>query len=149
MLSNPKEAHWEKRPFDNSDLGTRWVPYEKIREGNSTYYIEGSWLDSKFSNSQATAELKQIFAGKTFDTPKPVGLVSWLLGLIDDADSIILDSFAGSGTTAHAVLKQNAEDGGNRKFILVEMEEKIAAEITAERVRRGKWQGPQKKSVYF
>jgi site-specific DNA-methyltransferase (adenine-specific)/adenine-specific DNA-methyltransferase len=47
-----------------------------------------------------------------------------------------LDSFAGSGTTAHAVLKQNSEDGGNRKFILVEMDEKIARNVTAERVRR-------------
>jgi adenine-specific DNA-methyltransferase len=52
-----------------------------------------------------------------------------------DKDSIILDSFAGSGTTAHAVLKQNAE-GGNRRFILVEMDENIAANVTAERVRR-------------
>lgn len=53
-----------------------------------------------------------------------------------DKDSIIMDSFAGSGTTAHAVLKQNAEDGGNRRFILVEMDEGIARDVTAERVRR-------------
>ena len=53
-----------------------------------------------------------------------------------DKDSIILDSFAGSGTTAHAVLKQNAEDGGNRKFILVEMDQNIAPNVTAERVKR-------------
>jgi hypothetical protein len=50
--------------------------------------------------------------------------------------SIILDSFAGTGTTAHAVLKQNAEDGGNRRFILVEMDESIARDVTAERVKR-------------
>lgn len=50
--------------------------------------------------------------------------------------SIVLDSFAGTGTTAHAVLKQNAEDGGNRRFILVEMDEDIACNVTAERVRR-------------
>jgi site-specific DNA-methyltransferase (adenine-specific)/adenine-specific DNA-methyltransferase len=53
-----------------------------------------------------------------------------------DRDSVVLDSFAGSGTTAHAVLQLNKEDGGNRKFILVEMEEKICREITAERVKR-------------
>ena len=51
-------------------------------------------------------------------------------------DSLILDSFAGSGTTAHAVLKQNAADGGNRRFILVEMDKDIAGTVTAERVRR-------------
>jgi hypothetical protein len=54
----------------------------------------------------------------------------------EDKDYIVMDSFAGSGTTGHAVLKQNAEDGGNRKFILVEMDPKIAPNVTAERVRR-------------
>ncbi|EQD75373.1 DNA methylase N-4/N-6 domain protein, partial [mine drainage metagenome] len=53
-----------------------------------------------------------------------------------DKDSLILDSFAGSGTTGHAVLKQNAEDGGQRRFILVEMDAAIARDVTAERVRR-------------
>ena len=53
-----------------------------------------------------------------------------------DSDGLVLDSFAGSGTTGHAVLKQNAEDGGKRRFILVEMDEKIATNVTAERVRR-------------
>jgi site-specific DNA-methyltransferase (adenine-specific)/adenine-specific DNA-methyltransferase len=56
--------------------------------------------------------------------------------MIDDKELVVLDSFAGSGTTAHAVLKQNAEDGGNRRFILVEMDENIARNVTAERVRR-------------
>lgn len=80
--------------------------------------------------------LQDIFGSAPFMFPKPPSLVKELIRQATDKDSIILDSFAGSGTTAHAVLKQNAEDGGNRKFILVEMEEKIAAEITAERVRR-------------
>lgn len=71
-----------------------------------------------------------------FDTVKPLGILQYILSRTSDMDSIILDSFAGSGTTGHAVLKQNAEDGGNRKFILVEMDEKIAQDITAERVRR-------------
>lgn len=73
---------------------------------------------------------------EVFITPKPTRLIQRILQVASDKDSIILDSFAGSGTTAHAVLKQNTEDGGNRKFILVEMEEKIAQTITAERVRR-------------
>lgn len=70
-----------------------------------------------------------------FDTPKPTRLVERILQIASDADSIILDSFAGSGTTAHAVLNMNKADGGHRKFILVEMED-YADSITAERVRR-------------
>ena len=70
-----------------------------------------------------------------FITPKPVKLLQRILQVATDKDSIVLDSFAGSGTTAHAVLKQNAEDGGERKFVLVEMED-YAHSLTAERVRR-------------
>jgi site-specific DNA-methyltransferase (adenine-specific)/adenine-specific DNA-methyltransferase len=63
-------------------------------------------------------------------------LIQRILQLASDKDSLVLDSFAGSGTTGHAVLKQNAEDGGNRRFILVEMDPKIARDVTAERVKR-------------
>lgn len=70
-----------------------------------------------------------------FDTIKPTLLIEKLLSYITSHDSIILDSFAGSGTTAHAVLNLNKQDGGNRKFILVEMED-YADNITAERVKR-------------
>ena len=72
----------------------------------------------------------------TFETPKSTGLLQRILQIATVKDSLILDSFAGSGTTGHAVLKQNAADGGTRRFILVEMDEKIAANVTAERVRR-------------
>lgn len=82
------------------------------------------------------AALFVLHGSNYFDTPKPPRLIQRILQIASDKDSIILDSFAGSGTTGHAVLKQNAEDGGNRKFILVEMEGKIAQDITAERVRR-------------
>ena len=71
-----------------------------------------------------------------FITPKPTRLIQRILQIATDKDSLILDSFAGSGTTGHAVLKQNTEDGGNRRFILVEMEPHIARNVTAERVRR-------------
>ena len=72
-----------------------------------------------------------------FDYSKPVELVLDLMRMADlDKDSIILDSFAGSGTTGHAVLDMNKEDGGNRKFILIEMEDDIAKKITAERIKR-------------
>lgn len=73
--------------------------------------------------------------GISFDFPKPVQLIQYLLGFYSREDSIILDSFAGSGTTAHAVLNMNKADGGHRKFILVEMMD-YADSITAERVKR-------------
>jgi len=87
-------------------------------------------------NDAANKELTEILGGKKlFDTPKPSTLIKHVLQLSTDKDSIVLDSFAGSGTTAHAVLDLNKEDGGDRKFILVEMED-YADKITAERVRR-------------
>jgi adenine-specific DNA-methyltransferase len=70
-----------------------------------------------------------------FDTPKPTRLITRILQIATDPGDIILDSFAGSGTTAHAVLNMNKADGGNRKFILVEMMD-YADSITAERVKR-------------
>jgi hypothetical protein len=86
---------------------------------------------------QGTNELKAMFGdGKTFDFPKPPALAKKLVQAFSYRDSLILDSFAGSGTTGHAVLQANSEDGGTRRFILVEMDEKIAANVTAERVRR-------------
>ena len=86
-------------------------------------------------NSIATKELRNIFNEQIFDYPKPVDLIEGLINQISDQNSIILDSFAGSGTTAHAVINSNKLDGGNRKFILVEMED-YANTITAERVKR-------------
>ncbi len=85
---------------------------------------------------EAKKEMLAIFDGKaTFDTPKPRRLLEFILTIAGDKDTLILDSFAGSGTTAHAVLNMNKADGGHRKFILVEMED-YADSITAERVRR-------------
>ena len=79
--------------------------------------------------------LKEIFGSMIFDTPKPVSLIERMLKMVPDKDALVLDSFAGSGTTAHAVLKMNKEDGGNRKFILVELMD-YAETVTAERVKR-------------
>ena len=77
-----------------------------------------------------------IWNPTAFDTPKPTRLIQRILQIATDKNSLILDSFAGSGTTGHAVLKQNAEDDGNRRFILVEMDGNIAQNVTAERVKR-------------
>ena len=88
-------------------------------------------------NKDGTSELRDIFGeGGVFPQPKPVKFIKFLLELLRSKDAIILDSFAGSGTTGHAVLAQNREDGGNRQFILVELESQIAQEITAVRLQR-------------
>ena len=83
-------------------------------------------------------EVAEIFHEKkrAFNFPKPSELISELLSFTTSPGDLILDSFAGSGTTGHAVLNLNKTAGGNRKFILVEMESKIARDITAERVKR-------------
>ncbi|MGH7195660.1 MAG: site-specific DNA-methyltransferase [Candidatus Saccharimonadales bacterium] len=96
------------------------------------------WLYNEVgSNDDAKRSVKEIFpeSDDPFATPKPVSLIKRILELSTDENSIVLDSFAGSGTTAQAVLELNKEDGGNRKFILVEMED-YANKITAERIRR-------------
>lgn len=88
-------------------------------------------------NQEARKEFRSIFTQfeTDFSTPKPSRLVEKIIELSTDKNSIVLDSFAGSGTTAHAVLNLNKQDGGSRKFILVEMEN-YAESITAERVKR-------------
>jgi adenine-specific DNA-methyltransferase len=88
-------------------------------------------------NQSAKREIVTIFdrENEPFASPKPTTLINRILQIATTPNSIILDSFAGSGTTAHAVLDLNKQDGGNRKFILVEMEG-YANDITAERVRR-------------
>ena len=91
-------------------------------------------LITDYENRQSAAELKQL--GIDFNYAKPIRLISYLMTLSKQGkDSIVLDSFAGSGTTAHAVLNMNKADGGHRKFILVEMMD-YAESITAERVKR-------------
>jgi len=85
---------------------------------------------------EAAKQIKAIFGGEaTFDTPKPSRLIEFVLKIASSEDALILDSFAGSGTTAHAVLNMNKVDGGHRKFILVEMGD-YADTTTAERVKR-------------
>ena len=85
---------------------------------------------------EAKKEIESVLGSNSFDTPKPVRLVKRILQISTDINDLVLDSFAGSGTTAQAVLQLNKEDGGNRRFILVEMEPKIAREVTSERVKR-------------
>lgn len=93
------------------------------------------WNGKEFSAETGTLQVKSILGKGKFETPKPTGFVEYILEQATDKDSLILDSFAGSGTTAHAVLNMNKADGGNRRFILIEMMD-YAENITAERVRR-------------
>jgi adenine-specific DNA-methyltransferase len=99
--------------------------------------------------SESTAYLADLMGGVVFDNPKPVTMLSDFISWFSMDDEIVLDFFAGSGTTAHAVMAQNAKDGGNRKFILVQLPEQVdpeseaakagfdnIADITKERVRR-------------
>lgn len=105
------------------------------QNGSKRVKPKSFWSGTEFSAETGTLEVKGILGKGMFDTPKPKGLLEYILQQSSDKDSIILDSFAGSGTTAHAVLNMNKQDGGNRKFILIEMMD-YADSITAERVRR-------------
>ena len=97
------------------------------------------WKYAEVGHSQdATKELKNIFDGESkFTYPKSIRLLQRIVGLYGDKSSIILDFFAGSGTTGHAVMKLNAEDGGKRKFILcTNNENNICRDVTYERIKR-------------
>jgi len=124
---------WKKRTTNGVE---HWVPYTReFAPENPTRPYPSIWSDLD-TMRQAKAMLREIYGNiNSFDTPKPVGLVERIIRMTCDKDSIVLDSFAGSGTTAHAVLNANKQDGGNRKFILVEMMD-YADSVTAERVKR-------------
>ena len=95
------------------------------------------WPSDEVGHTDEAKKEMHAYFGKedAFDTPKPLRLLSRIIQIATDKDALVLDSFAGSGTTAHAVKKANKHDGGNRRFILVEMED-YADKLTAERVRR-------------
>lgn len=88
------------------------------------------------NTNEGTEEVSRIMGGEQFIFPKPRSLVEILLQQLTSGDDIVLDSFAGTGTTAHAVLSLNELDGGQRRFILVELDSRICRNITSERVRR-------------
>ena len=149
----PKGMYWRvsKERFEEFDRDNRiwWgkdgsaIPQIKrfLNEVKDGRVPQTMWFYNEVGHTQeAKKELLELVDFNTSDdvfiTPKPTRLIQRILQIASDKDSLIMDSFAGSGTTGHAVLKQNAEDGGNRRFILVEMDENIARNVTAERVRR-------------
>jgi adenine-specific DNA-methyltransferase len=147
---------------DGSDGRWVWSPeYAKSRihrlyaSPGGTVYVKDYWTSelrekpksvfdkNQYTTEVATEEIKTIFGDKAFDTVKPVQLLSDLISNCCETDGIVLDFFAGSGTTAHAVFDQNLIDGANRKFILVQLPEptesseyRTIADLTKERVRR-------------
>lgn len=135
--------------FDGNGFPRRKT-YLAERDGMNIW----TWWDNKSvgHTQEATQEIGKIFGKATiFDYPKPTRLVERIVQIATKKNSIILDSFAGSGTTAHAVLDLNKKDGGNRKFILIEMMD-YADTITAERVKRVMtgypYKGEKKEEIY-
>lgn len=108
--------------------GDRFMPYIKKR---TTQKISSLYLENK----RGSLDLEKLGMGKTFENPKSVQFITYLLSFFTAENDIVLDSFAGSGTTGHAVLNLNKQDQGNRKFILIEMLD-YAEYITAERIKR-------------
>ncbi len=118
--------------FEKQDDG-RIEAYRMIPEGTETATAQDSILDSKKVKTTAhgSKELSELFDERSFDYPKPTTLIKHFLEIIDDKEALTIDFFAGSATTAQAVLELNREDGGNRKFILVQLPEPIASSVTA------------------
>jgi len=128
-----RKKFWAEREDNEGVVPWTWWPYDYAGE-----------------NREATKELKEVFEEVTlFSGPKPTKLIQRMLGLVNNSNDIILDFFSGSSTTAHAVMQLNAEDGGHRKFIMVQLPEhcdekseaykagyKNICEIGKERIRR-------------
>lgn len=111
--------------FDGKALSEKAYWNERENEGQVANNL---WND--ISNLQGANKEKIDFAGQ-----KPTLLIKRILEMVTDSDSVVLDSFAGSGTTGHAVMRLNKEDGGVRHFVLVEMEDHVAKNITAKRLK--------------
>lgn len=142
-----EEGNWRTKPtaldddhihWDWDKKRKKWQPKEVIYfdESDTTKIIkERTIFYDLATTTDATEEQKEIYNKKIFDNSKPVLLIYRLIQISTNSNDIILDSFGGTATTAHAVLDLNKEDGGNRQFILIECED-YADNITAERVRR-------------
>lgn len=119
---------WKKTIRNNKEI---WWPYVK-------YYLDGRtkrpsplWNDLE-GNKKAAREIRELFNGKkVFDFPKPLDLLSRIIEIASDKDGVFLDFFGGSSTTAHALLKKNSEDDGNRRFILVQWQENCSEDSEA------------------
>lgn len=112
-----------------------WKVYQKFYLEGRTKQPSNLWTKIE-GNKKATITIKNIFGKSVFDFPKPVELIKQILTIAGKKDSLVLDFFAGSGTTAQAVLEQNKEDGGNRRFILcTNNENNICENVTYQRIK--------------
>ena len=128
-----------------NDVVAKWMPIKKQWSVfEKDYLSKKEWVKPtsvwafKNVNSERGTEMFTKFLGfqkESFPNPKPVGTIERIVQIATDDDSIVLDSFAGTGTTGQAVLQCNKNYGGNRKFILIEMAD-YTEELTAERIRR-------------
>ncbi|MFQ9874359.1 site-specific DNA-methyltransferase [Waltera sp.] len=115
---------------------TGWKVYQKFYLDGRTKQVGNLWIDIE-GNKKATITMRNIFGENIFSFPKPVELIYRIAQIASYKNSCILDFFSGSGTTGHAVMKLNAEDGGNRKFILcTNNENNICRDVTYERIKR-------------
>ena len=130
-----KRGQWPRFFFSKGGMGG--IARKTYLENVGGKLPTNLWLFKDTGHTdEAKKEIMAIFEGKAvFDTPKPERLIEYVMTIAGDKDTLILDSFAGSGATAHAVLNMNKADGGSRKFILIEMMD-YADTITAERVKR-------------
>lgn len=134
-----------------SRLDVFQIDYADSESGIKRIKPKTVWSGSEFANETGTLEVKKVFNTNIFDNPKPVGLIEYCLeqATCKANNDLILDFFSGSSTTAHAVMKLNAKDNGNRKFIMVQLPETCSestnafkagyqtiAEIGKERIRR-------------
>lgn len=131
-----KQMFAENLLYFKKDKENKWKVYYKFYSDNKTKRPSNLWTDID-GNKKAQIELKTVLGTKKFDTPKPIELIKKILEITNSSSSIILDFFAGSGTTLHATMQLNAEDGGNRQCILVtNNENKICEEVTYVRNKR-------------
>lgn len=129
QLLNDHRIEWKKDK-------TGWKVYQKFYLEGRTKQPGNLWIDIE-GNKKATITIKNIFGENVFSFPKPIELIYRIAQIASSKSSTVLDFFAGSGTTGHAVMKLNAEDGGNRRFILcTNNENNICREVTYERIKR-------------
>ena len=117
-MKNENKIYWTK--------GGDEQPYGKIYLDENKGQIPNDFIGLEFgSNQEASLELEKLFGARYFDFPKSTTLLKYLINIGSDGNTIILDFFSGSATTAHAVMQLNVEDNGNRKYIMVQIPEKI------------------------
>ena len=143
---------WSKEKLDFG-IKNEFIVFKKTKNGWSVYFKQYQYVDNEgnpikrqipfksfildFPNEQGNKELENIFHKRVFDYPKPIGLIKYLINLHKNKNAIVLDFMAGTGTTGHAVLQLNKEDGGNRQFILVtNNENNICTDVCYPRIKK-------------